>query len=93
MNTIVISLSMFLVLLFTIGAPNPSFASGGGGWEPVKHFDSDLEISDIAVVSQSVEDAQGVRVHELAGDPMFLPGDDHRAVLFLFHPVTVTTYS
>ncbi len=46
------------------------------------------EIADKAVVFQAVEDAQGVLAHDLAGDPMFLPGDDRHAVLVLFHPVT-----
>jgi hypothetical protein len=54
---------------------------------------SDSYISRPDPIVFQVEDAQGVRVHELAGYSMFLPGDDHRAALFLFHPVTATTYS
>ncbi len=57
MSTIVISLSMFLVLFFTIGAPNPACASGGGGWEPVKHSDSDLDRASQAIKAKEYEQA------------------------------------
>ena len=58
MKRIVISLYMLLVLLFTFGAPNPAFASGGGGsWTPVKQVDPDLDSAAKAIKAKEYERA------------------------------------
>ena len=59
--------------------------------QEVAHTAAD-KIADKAVVLQAVENTQGVLVHELAGNAMFLAGDDHRTLIFFFEPVTVTTF-
>ena len=58
MNKIVVSLYMFLALLFTFCAPNPAFASGGGGsWAPVKQVDPDLDRATQAIKAKQYEGA------------------------------------
>lgn len=57
MRTIAISLYMFLVLLFAIGAQNPAIAAGGGGSAPVKQVDSDLDRANQAIKAKEYERA------------------------------------
>ncbi len=87
----------------TAVAEQPLHLVGGGVGHDVKilrlsseqevaHTAAD-EIRDKAVVLQPVENAQGVRAHELAGDPVLLPRDGNLAALFraFFHVHAVTT--
>lgn len=57
MGKIAISLAMFLVLLFSIGAPNPASASGGGGWAPARQVDPDLDSASQAIKAKEYERA------------------------------------
>lgn len=57
MRTTIISLYMFLVLLFAGGAPNSACASGGGGWAPVRQYDSDLDRATQAIKAKEYERA------------------------------------
>lgn len=79
MSTSVVSFYMFLILLFAIGSPNAAFASGGGGWAPVKQFDSDLDRASQAIKAKEYEraisylnavvarDDQNAEAHNLLG--------------------------
>lgn len=81
MRTTIISLYMLLVLLFTVGAPNPAFASGGGGsgWAPAKQVDSDLDRATQAIKAKEYDraisylnavvarDNQNAEAHNLLG--------------------------
>lgn len=57
MRSIIIPLSLFLTLLLAGGTPNPACAAGGGGSEPVKQLDSDLERAGRAIKAKEYEQA------------------------------------
>jgi len=81
MRTMVISLYMLLVLLFTVGAPHPAFAAGGGGgsWAPAVQVDPDLDRAAQAIKAKEYEraisylnavvarDEQNAEAHNLLG--------------------------
>jgi len=56
MRTVILPL-MFLVLLFTIGAPQPASAAGGGGRSPAIQFDADLDRAERAIKAKEYEQA------------------------------------
>ncbi len=87
----------------TAAAEQPLHLSGGGVGDDVKilRFPSEQEIAHAtaderrnkAVILQPVENTQGIRAHERAGDPVLLTRDNRRAELFgvfiLFHAVLI----
>jgi len=79
MRTMVISLYMFVGLLFVIGAPDPAFSAGGGGWETAKQVDPDFDRASQAIKAKEYEraisylnavvarDEQNAEAHNLLG--------------------------
>lgn len=57
MRTMVISLYLFVGLLFAIGSPDPAFAAGGGGWETTKQVDPDFDRASQAIKAKEYERA------------------------------------
>jgi len=79
MGIVAISLAMFLALFFPVGAPNPAFAAGGGGWAPTRQVDPDLDSATQAIKAKEYEraitylnaaiarDGQNADAHNLLG--------------------------
>ena len=57
MKSYVLSLFLFLVLFFNPGILTPAYASGGGGSEPVRYVDSDLDRANRAIKAKEYDRA------------------------------------